>query len=136
MFVRREQFLEHTRFIDQTSEQCIVVKKYTLNICVLVFSHQEVSPQVPVPESLHNHLSVRSSHWGFVDDPAVFVGPVNSLFSEMKVEQDGTSHPGHEPPLVLPVKIHPMNGFTMAEYHEGLWDLTKRRKTLRVFRES
>lgn len=47
VFVRREQFLEHKRFIDQTSEQCIVVKKYTLNICVLVFTYQEVSLQVP-----------------------------------------------------------------------------------------
>lgn len=110
---------------------------YTQHLCFGIYVSGSVSTgSWSSVESLHNHLSVRSSHWGFVDDPAVFVSPVNSLFSEMKVEQDGTSHPGHEPPLVLPVKIHPMNGFTMAEYHEGLWDWTKRRKTSRVFHES
>lgn len=72
---------------------------------------------------LRNHLLPCSPHSYFVDDTGVSVSPVNRLFSEVKVEQNRASHPGHKPPLVLPIKIHPMNGFTMAKDQEGLCSL-------------
>lgn len=74
---------------------------------------------------MHNHLSVHSSHWCFVDDPSIFVSPVNSLLSKMKIKEDRASHSSHKPSLVLPIQVHSMNGFTMAEYQEGLWNFTK-----------
>lgn len=69
---------------------------------------------------LINHLSLCVSHGCFVNDSSLFVGPVNCVVSEMKVEEDRSSHTSHKPPLVLPIKAHPMNGFTVAKYKKGL----------------
>lgn len=69
---------------------------------------------------LHNHLFVCSFHRCFVDDPSVPVNPVNSLFFEMKVKQDRASDARHKPSVILAIKAHPMNSFTMAIYQERL----------------
>lgn len=77
----------------------------------------------PSVVELCNHLLPCSPHSYFVDDTGVSVRPVNRLFFEVKVKQNRASHPGHKPPLVLPVKIHPVNGFTIAKDQKGLCSL-------------
>lgn len=85
------------------------------------WSKNSAPPQSKV--ELRNHLLPCSPHSYFVDDTSVSVSPVNRLLSEVKVEKNRASHPGHKPPLVLPIKIHAMNGFTMAKDQEGLCSL-------------
>ena len=67
-----------------------------------------------------NNLFMCSSHWRLVDDPSVFVSPVNIFLSVMKVEQDRAPHTGQQSPPVPPIQVHPVNGFTVTEYQERL----------------